>query len=245
MASLSGRSTSRQMSSVRVIRQKDYGTNCWWHKPTALSTANKAHWTEQITIMKEWLKELMMTDELRRRDKEEVAWVTSKWIITTSPVMFSFSPSNSLSCTCLFGFFFYLCYSPVLYCSYSIFFSLIFLEKTMSWFWPISPFLWCFFLLLFVLFLSINCSFPPLLPPLTGILETDITFLVIFSMVFLLSCYFACEYWLFTFFGCHSFSLFFHEQYAFFPSLKGPQKSLSALFLKSIKKSTRFLMGGE
>ncbi|TWW54622.1 Transmembrane protein 145 [Takifugu flavidus] len=30
-----------------------------------------------------------------------------------------------------------------------------------------------------------------------GILETDITFLVIFSMVFLLSCYFACKYGLF------------------------------------------------
>lgn len=27
-----------------------------------------------------------------------------------------------------------------------------------------------------------------------GILETDITFLVIFSMVFMLSCYFACKY---------------------------------------------------
>ncbi len=46
--------------------------------------------------------------------------------------------------------------------------------------------------------------------PITGILETDITFLVIFSMVFLLSCYFACKY-------CHfhllyvSLSLSFHE----------------------------------
>lgn len=48
-------------------------------------------------------------------------------------------------------------------------------------------------------------------PLLTGILETDITFLVIFSMVFLLSCYFACKYRLF-----HSLYLaffpFFYEQ---------------------------------
>lgn len=72
-ASRSGRSISLQMSSVRVIRQKerDYGTNRWWHKPTPLSTANKAHWTEQITIMKGRLNELMMIDELRGRDEKK------------------------------------------------------------------------------------------------------------------------------------------------------------------------------
>lgn len=41
------------------------------------------------------------------------------------------------------------------------------------------------------------------LPPFTGILETDITFLIIFSMVFLLSCYFACKYCLLF----HSFNV--------------------------------------
>lgn len=70
MGSRSGRSISLQTSSVRVIRQRDYGTNRRWHKPTALSTANKARWTEQITIMKERQDELMMTDEVKGRDKK-------------------------------------------------------------------------------------------------------------------------------------------------------------------------------
>lgn len=30
-------------------------------------------------------------------------------------------------------------------------------------------------------------------PPTPGILETDITFLLIFTLIFLISCYFGCE----------------------------------------------------
>jgi len=73
MASLSGHSISLQMSLVRAIRQneRDYGTNRRWHKPTPLSTANKAHCTEQIGIMKGRLNELMMIDELRGRDEKK------------------------------------------------------------------------------------------------------------------------------------------------------------------------------
>lgn len=70
MGSRSGRSISLQTSSVRVIRRRDYGANRRWHKPTALSTANKARWTEQITIMKERQNELMMTDEVKGRAKK-------------------------------------------------------------------------------------------------------------------------------------------------------------------------------
>lgn len=54
------------------------------------------------------------------------------------------------------------------------------------------------------LFFLLSASFP-------GILETDITFLVIFSMVFLLSCYFACKYSLLHLWSC-SFSLICREQ---------------------------------
>lgn len=71
-ASLSGRSIFLQMSSVRMIRQneRDYGMDRQWHKLTPLSTANKAHCSEQIAIMKGRLNELMMMDELRGRDEE-------------------------------------------------------------------------------------------------------------------------------------------------------------------------------
>lgn len=186
MGSLSGRSISRQMSSVRVIRQKDYGTNRWWHKPTALSTANKAYWTEQITITKEWLKELMMTDELRGRDKEEVARVASKWIIPTSPMMFSFALSQSLSpatlgfltnsislsFTCLYGFFypsFILLFYNAVIPSSSPWYSLNLINNLCS----DSDLLFCkfFFFVIFSLssdfsFFPINYSFPPLLPQL-------------------------------------------------------------------------------
>uniref|UniRef100_A0A3Q0RUP0 Transmembrane protein 145 n=1 Tax=Amphilophus citrinellus TaxID=61819 RepID=A0A3Q0RUP0_AMPCI len=54
-----------------------------------------------------------------------------------------------------------------------------------------------------------------------GILETDITFLIIFSMVFLLSCYFACKYCLFGLLLCLSFNVFIFQS---------PLKLLSLLF---------------
>lgn len=60
-------------------------THSRWDEPTALSTANKGRWTEQIAIMKEWLNKLMM----------DVAHGASKWIITSS-VMFSSSLSFAL-----------------------------------------------------------------------------------------------------------------------------------------------------
>lgn len=73
MVSLSGLSISLQMSLVRAIKEneRNYNMNRQWHKPTALSTANKAHCTEQIAIMNERLNELMMMDELGRRDEKK------------------------------------------------------------------------------------------------------------------------------------------------------------------------------
>lgn len=63
-ASPSGRSTSLPMSLVRAIILRHFRGDSQWHEPAALSTANKAQWTEQITIMKGWPNELIMTDEL-------------------------------------------------------------------------------------------------------------------------------------------------------------------------------------
>lgn len=42
-------------------------TNGRWDEPRALSTANKRCWTEQVTIMKEWLNNLMMMGQLMCR----------------------------------------------------------------------------------------------------------------------------------------------------------------------------------
>jgi len=79
-------------------------------------------------------------------------------------------------------------------------------------------------------------------PFFTGILETDITFLVIFSLVFVLSCYFACKYHLFHL-TLSLFLLLLLWVHLFW--LPEPQQSFNALFFRSIITSTCFLEGME
>lgn len=127
--------------------------------------------------------------------------------------------------TCLSGFFIpsFFYFSSSYHLPSSPWYSLNLIDSFTLWFWfhllsctCISPF--PTFLCLFPSFFLINYSVSSLhfLHPLfTGILETDITFLIIFSMVFLLSCYFACKYCLFHL-PYLSFSLFSYDQASFF-----------------------------
>lgn len=152
----------------------------------------------------------------RRKEGQHSIWINCSYIsnvsiylshscsTVTASHFFSFNPI-SISSTLLFGFIvpcklsvfpsYFLLSFIDLNTLYTLFTPSSFASKPTVYLVHLPSSLSYFYFFLPPQFFSLYHKFSWIfLPPFTGILETDITFLIIFSMVFLLSCYFACKY---------------------------------------------------